>query len=126
MAPDGTRLADLHASTAYTSPQINATVDAAPDPNWAVDDKITLKVSEGDQEVVAVDFAAVDGTQEAYGILLGDVTAPDGVDAEGLALYREADIVESPLVWPDGATTEQKTQAKAELKAAGIVVLKEV
>ena len=73
----------------------------------------------------ALNPVATDGTENAAGILLYDATAPDGVDVEGVALVRHATVMASQLVWPDGATEEQKTAALAQLDALGVIAAKE-
>lgn len=77
-------------------------------------------------KVKEIDFAGADGTENAYGILLYDCTAPNGVDAEGTAVVDgPAIIAKSALVWPAGATANQKATALGQLKAKGIKVLSE-
>jgi hypothetical protein len=74
-------------------------------------------------KVKAIDFAAADGSEAAFGVLLYDVTAPDGADAVGVALVDGPAVVASNgLIWPAGATANQKATAIAQLKAAGIKV----
>lgn len=118
--PDGLSLPDLTVAVAYSSDHINLTVaDGTED--WDAGDVITVTVTPADGEVVALDFSASTGAQFAYGIMLRDVTAPDGSTAEGLALVRDAAIAPSFLTWPDGATAAQKADALARLEAKGII-----
>lgn len=67
-----------------------------------------------------VNFSASDGSEEAAGILLGDVDASSAA-AQGVALVRDAIVITPDLVWPSGATAAQKAQALSELKDLGIV-----
>lgn len=52
----------------------------------------------------------------------GDSSAVAAADIEGVAIVRDAEIVDSELTWPSGATTAQKATALAELAALGIIV----
>ena len=81
-----------------------------------------LGAQTSDGKVVALAPAAVDGTQNAIGVLTADVTAADGVDAKGVMIARHAIVSDAALVWPSGITTPQKTDAIAQLKAIGILV----
>jgi len=74
-------------------------------------------------KVKAVDFAAEDGSETAMGVLVTDVTAPVGVDVEAVAVLNGPALVsDQGLVWPAGATSEQKAAAVAQLRTAGIKV----
>ena len=117
--PNGRRLADATVAVAYTGQDLNFTItDGAAD--WVVGDKITVTVAAGTGKVVALDLTALDGTQDAFGLLLRQVTAPDGEDVDGPAIVREALVIDSGLVWPDGITADQRTAALAQLEAARI------
>lgn len=77
-------------------------------------------------KVKEIDFAAVDGSEAAYGVLLYDTTAPNGADAEGTALVDgPAVIAKSALIWPATATENQKNTALGQLKTRGIKALTE-
>jgi hypothetical protein len=203
-APDGTALEQATVGVAYTNPQINFTLnDGTPD--FALGDSFTIAVAAGSGKVKAIDFSAVDGSEDACGILAasvdttgtqktlaftsggpyevrrGDVItgATSGAtasvvslalssgtwaggdaagtmildnqvgtfqsenldvgtdtnvatiasnssayapDTDGAAIVRDAIIDAENLVWPTGATTEQKAKALAQLKDKGIIV----
>jgi len=73
-------------------------------------------------KVVALDLAGSDGSQTVYGVLLINVTAPDGEDAAAIALVRGPAIVsDAGLVYPAGATLIQKATINTALAALGIV-----
>ena len=73
-------------------------------------------------KVKQIDFSAADGSENAYGVLCFDVTAPVGADAKGTAIVRGPSVVaRNGLVWPAGATEVQKNAAIAQLEAAGIL-----
>jgi hypothetical protein len=122
-APDGDALPDAVVGTAYVNEQINFTINDG-DPDFSLGDKFTIEVAAGSRKVTAIDLDAVDGSREACGFVIADYDASLG-DVEGVAIVRNAVIVPDDLVWPDGATTDQKAQALAELKAKGIVTRSE-
>ncbi len=74
-------------------------------------------------KVIDLTLAGTDGSQTVYGVLVSNTTAPDGSDAEGVALVRGPAIVaDSALIYPAGATAPQKTTINSALIALGIVV----
>ena len=74
-------------------------------------------------KVVDLALTGTDGSQTVYGVLVTNTTAPDGVDATGVALVRGPAIVaDLALVYPTGATTNQKTTINTALAGLGIVV----
>lgn len=107
VAPDGGSLPDAVVGTAYTNQQINFTInDGTPD--FAVGDSFTIPIAAGSGKYVAVDASAVDGAQRAAGIAIDDYDASGG-DLEGVVIAQDAIITTSNLIWPAGATTNQKT-----------------
>ena len=120
LTPRGYKLPDLTVGQAYAGAHLALTIaDGATD--FIVGDKITVTVA-GDGKVVALDVTMVDGAHEAAGIVAADVTAPDGVDAEGFAIVRDAILADHALVWPAGITQPEKDAALAALLALGILV----
>lgn len=120
IGPNGEALPDAEVGVAYENPQIEFDlVDAAAD--FAVGDEFTIAVAKGSEKVKPIDFVAVDGSQQACGIACDNYDATDA-DVRGVAIVRDAAFMESVLVWPDGATEEQKAKALAELKAAGVLM----
>lgn len=74
-------------------------------------------------KVVELALSGSDGSQTAYGVLLTNTTAPSGVDAVGVALVRGPAIVsDAGLIYPAGATSNQKTTINTALTGLGIVV----
>ena len=118
-APDGGALPDAEVGTAYENGQINFTLnDGSTD--FAAGDIFTITVADGSEKAVEIDFAAVDGSEDAAGFVIAAYDA-SAADTEGVAIVRDALIVADNLVWPDGATETQKSVALAQLKALGIV-----
>ena len=74
-------------------------------------------------KVIDLALTGSDGSQTVYGVLVTNTTAPDGVDATGVALVRGPAIVaDLARVYPAGATTNQKATINTALAGLGIVV----
>ena len=65
--------------------------------------------------------SASDGSENAAGVLLGDVDA-SAADTPGVIIARHAICSDKGLVWPSGITGPQKNTALGQLKALGILV----
>jgi len=65
--------------------------------------------------------SASDGSQNAAGVLVGDVDA-SAADTPGVIIARHAICSDKGLVWPSGITGAQKNTALGQLKALGILV----
>lgn len=118
LAPDGSILPPAEVGTAYTNGQINFTVnDTGAD--FIVGDKFTIAIVAGSGEIVALSLTAVDGSQDAYGIMIDAYGATAAV--QGVAIVRDAQIEASYLTWPSGASNAQKNAALAQLAEKGIV-----
>lgn len=70
---------------------------------------------------VQLNPAGADGSQTAWGILAEKVTAPDGVDAKGIALARLVAVRSAKVIWPAGISDANKAAALAALEAKMIV-----
>jgi hypothetical protein len=117
--PDGILVGIATVGVEFTSHLTFTIADGATD--FAAGDAFTITVAAGSGKVKQIDFAATDGSDKACGVLCYDVTAPDGADAEGTAVVNGPAIVAANgLVWPAGATTDQKNAAIAQLKALHI------
>ncbi|MDR7232289.1 hypothetical protein J2X45_003395 [Caulobacter sp. BE264] len=77
----------------------------------------------GARKFTEIDFSAVDGRANAVGVAPQALTVPDGTDLTGPAIRRGPILLRSEeLVWPAGATADQKAGAIAQLASLGIVV----
>lgn len=108
--PDGDALPDATVAVAYTNDQLNFTLnDGATD--FIVGDKFTIAVTAGSGKLVKIGYTAVDGSQNAYGLLIDDYDA-SSADLAVVAVVRGALIVASGLRWPvsftSGGTYEVK------------------
>lgn len=117
--PDGIVIGHAIVGTEFTTHLTFTITDGAPDS--AAGDAFTITVAAGSGKWVQLDLTGTTGTEDAAGILIGDATAPDGTDGEGVALVRNARIVPGKLTWPAGANTNQKNAALAQLLALGII-----
>lgn len=83
-------------------------------------DQFTVTIAEGTGKHVPIDFAGIDGRQNAAGVLLNGVDATSA-DKRTAILTGEAQIVENQLTWPADATSNQKSAALAQLAKLNIV-----
>ncbi|RJX35660.1 MAG: head decoration protein [Desulfarculus sp.] len=125
VSPSGYVLPPLTVGVAYAGDHLNMTL-ADGDTDFAVGDLITITVAAGSGKWAPLTPAAVDGSQNAAGVLLFPVTVPDGADKLGVALVADAVVRLGALTWPDGITAGQKAAALAQLKALGIAAREEV
>ncbi|RAN30640.1 head decoration protein [Hyphomonas pacifica] len=75
------------------------------------------------KKVVQLDPDASDGSENAYGVMITNATAKDGVDAKGVAICRLATLQRAGLIWPDGIAAGAKEAAISAL-AANMVILR--
>lgn len=116
--PDGIVIGVATAGVEFTTHLTFTIADGATD--FASGDSFTITVAAGSGKWVQLDLSGTNGSEDAAGILYLDVTAPDGVDAQGVAIVRNADVISSKLTWPTGITTNQKAAAVVQLEALGI------
>lgn len=95
-------------------------VTAASGQNLALLEVIGKVTADG--SVVALNPAAIDGSEVAAGIMIGACDASTAA-TKGAAIVRDAMIDPDNLVWPAGITAPQTTQALAELNDLGIVAV---
>lgn len=122
--PDGVVLGDntIGGSTgnaATIAEHIKAAVTQGATP-FAIGDGFDITVAVGTKKYVPLSLAALNGSQNAAAILINSVDATSG-DVASAVLIGNAQIVANQLTWPDGATSDQKTAALAQLAALGIV-----
>jgi len=118
--PDGILIGVATVGVEFTTHLTFTIADGSTD--FASGDAFTITVAAGSGKVKQIDFAATDGSDLACGILLLDATAPDGSDKAAVAIARSAIVSDNGILWPAGATTNQKNAAIAQLKNAGILV----
>lgn len=114
--PDGFRLADALAGTAYAGP-VNFTLTQG-GTVFEVGDSFTVTVSAGSGKCVIVDSSKVDGSQNPYGLLAEDATVPAAADLVSSA-YITGEFNENALTF--GGTDTAATHKEA-LKQKGIIL----
>jgi hypothetical protein len=121
--PDGIELGEGTTGVAFTN-VLKFTITAGGTPA-VVGDAADITVTETavtTKKVVPINFAAVDGSQNAYAISLSIKTVKiAGADVNILTLRRLGCIDSSKLIWPAGATDPQKAAALAQLAANFII-----
>jgi hypothetical protein len=121
LTPSGVLLDDALVGTPYVSPHLSFTIhDGAPD--FAVGDTFTIAVAKGSEKYKPIDFAARDGSQLAAGVALYDVESATA-DTSGTIVRRHAVVIIDGLVWPAGATADQKGAALAQLEKLGVLAV---
>ncbi len=121
--PDGIELGEGTTGTAFTN-QLKFTLTAGGTPAAAGDaaDITVTAAAVATKKLVPINFAAIDGSQNAYAIALQKKIAPNGgSDQPILTLRRLACIDPNYLLWPAGATDPQKAAALAQLESSYII-----
>jgi hypothetical protein len=121
--PDGTLDGVGTVAVAYDGTVKFTLADGATDLAPGDTAKVTVAYAAGSGKVVPLNYAAVDGSQNVYGIAVRPATAPNGVDVPIVTMPRgPALVVDSGLIWPVGATSDQIAAGTAQLAALGILV----
>lgn len=121
--PDGIELGEGTTGVAFTN-VLKFTLTAGGTPA-VVGDAADVTVTETAvtvKKVVPINFAAVDGSQNAYAISLSIKTVKvGGADVNILTLRRLGCVDSNKLIWPAGATATQIAGAMAQLLVNHIV-----
>jgi len=118
--PDGITLGVAKVGVEFSTHLTFTIADGATD--FAAGDAFTITVAAGSGKWVQYDEdGGATGIATPAGILLLDVTAPDGADAEGVAIVRHAVVDADKLTWPSTTEAGEKAAALAVLKSLGIV-----
>jgi len=89
--------------------------------DFIVGDTFLVTVAAGSLKLTALAPAALDGSQDAVGVL-GIATDATSADMPIMFIARNAVLAANKIVWPGGATTPQKTLATTQLAALGITL----
>lgn len=121
--PDGTLEAKGNVAVAYNG-AINFTLqDGATDFVAGDSFNITVDYADGSGLWKPLDLAAVDGSQNAAGILRDMRDALTGADTRRAVAYvRSCDVNGKKLIWPAGITVNQRKAAEAQLGSTGVLV----
>ncbi len=119
--PDGIEVGVATVAVAFSGGGLGFTIaDGAAD--FVAGDAFTITVAAGSAKYVQIEDAGTDGSEDAAGLLLLDVTAPDGVDALAVAIVRDAIVSVNGITWPTDFDANEKAAATAQLEALGILV----
>jgi len=118
--PDGVVIGVATVASAFTSLHLSFTL-ADGSANFIAGDRFTLTVTEGASKWLAFDQDLTTGEQFVDGILRDDVTAPDAVDATGVAYVRDCEFNGGEIVWPADITGAEQTEAEVQLAKLGII-----
>lgn len=116
--PDGIVVGVATVAVAFSGGGLGFTISDATD--FVSGDSFTITVAAGSGKYKKFDPANTDGSAVPCGVLFEDVDA-SAADAPGVAVVRDAEILASSLVWFSGATSDDKTAAKAVLATLGII-----
>lgn len=89
--------------------------------DFIVGDTFLVTVAAGTGKVKILTPAALDGTQNAHGVTIGEYDAT-AADLQGVAIVREAVLKDASLTWPGGITQAQKDAAIAQLAAQHVTL----
>lgn len=119
ISPSGRALAQATVGTAYASDHINFTL--ANGGTMTAGDYFNLVVAGyAAPEATLWDPSAVNGANEAWGILLAAVDASSAAQS-ATAIVRSAELKTALLQWKSTVTAAQKTEALRQLAAAGVI-----
>ena len=88
--------------------------------NLAMGTIVGIKTADDTCKIVSIADDETDGSDTVYGVLIEDIDASTAAK-EGLVVARGAIVIESALVYPDGATAAQKKALLKGLEDRGIV-----
>lgn len=114
--PDGYSLGQATSAQKFVSPEIEFQINIG-GTAWGADAVVTFTVAEGSGQVVPIDFEAVDGSQNFYGVAGAYAVVEGETPLKSFAVVRGAVAVARELVWPEGATDAQKARALAQAEA---------
>lgn len=119
--PDGKIDGFAKVGTAYAGGLKFTIADGAAD--FVVGDYFTVAVSyaAGSGKYVQLDPAATDGSQNFAAILCVRVFIPTATDVQALGAVRDLVVLESALIWKDGATADQIAAALAQAETRRII-----
>jgi len=121
--PDGREIGPMTVGVAFNKEIKFTLADGATD--FVVGDSFKIRVgveAPGDFTFVALNPAAVDGSQNAAGIAIYGVTNDGSTTTKIAAITRHAEVIGAALTWPAGITAAQQAEATLQLRKAGILI----
>lgn len=118
LAPDGASVGEGNVATAFTSDHVNFTL--ANGGTMTLGDYFNIIVAGyAAPQAKLWDPTAVDGTNEAWGVLLAATDASSAAQ-DAVAITRLAEVTTAKLAWKTTVTAAQKAEAYRQLAAANI------
>lgn len=117
--PDGKFVGVAEVGTAFATEIGFEIADDSVD--FAAGDSFTITVAAGAGRWEQLDLTGTDGTEQAAGILFGDIDATEAHTAAAAIVRGPCEVQLDALTWPTGITDNQKAAALAELELLGIV-----
>lgn len=121
--PDGTLDGFAVVGTAYDG-QVKFTIaDGSTDFSAAAQFTLAVTVTAVSYKYWPLDLTATNGKQTAAAVSLSTRTATDGGSDQKIVLLKRGPAIvdERMLLWPSGATDEQKITGLAQIEALGII-----
>lgn len=81
---------------------------------------VGIKTADDTCKIVSIADDETDGSDTVYGVLLEDVDASTAAK-KAVVVARDAIVIKTALVYPDGATAAQKKAVIKGLEARGII-----
>lgn len=116
--PDGVLVGVGTVAVEFVGGGLTFTIADATD--FVAGDGFNVTVTFVEEKWLQYDPSGTLGEQVAAGILRADVTAPDAVDAVGVAFTRYCEVNAAEIVWPAGISVANKAIATRALLAQGI------
>lgn len=118
--PDGIIIGVGTVAVAFSAGGLAFTLADATD--FVAGDGFNITVAAGSLKYVQYNQDGATGAQRAAGILMFDATAPASVDADAVAIVRDAIVNANQITWPSDIDPGEKATAVAQLEALGIRV----
>ena len=84
---------------------------------------VGIKSATDEIKIVSISDEETDGSDSAFGVLLEDVDATSAAK-KALVIARDAILASDYIVFPNGATADQKKKITKDLEKRGIVIRK--
>ena len=84
---------------------------------------VGIKTATDEIKIVSISDEETDGSDSAFGVLLEDVDATSAAK-KALVIARDAILASDYIVFPNGATADQKKKITKDLEKRGIVIRK--
>jgi glutamate formiminotransferase len=100
-------------------------VTVAAGQNLKIGTVVGMKTATDEVKIVSLNGEETDGSDVAIGVILEDANATSGAK-KALMIARDAIVASGVVVFPEGATADQKKKIKKDLEARGLVIRQSV